>query len=83
MQLIHVTRFAPDLYEWPARGNKHQPVVKLAATYSVQRPAIITQLTAATILSGEKARDMIDKAKQAMFAAEAVHDIVIYALHIF
>ena len=24
---------------------------------------------------------MIDKAKQSMFAAEAVHDIVIYALH--
>ena len=38
-------------------------------------------LTGATSVSGEKARDMIDKAKQSMFAAEAVHDIVIYALH--
>ena len=83
MQLIPVTRFAPDLYEWPTKGNKHQTVVKLAATYSVQRPSIITMLTGATAVSGEKARDMIDKAKQAMFAAEAVHDIVIYALHIF
>ena len=83
MQLIPVTRFAPDLYEWPTKGNKHQTVVKLAATYSVQRPAIIKMLTGATSVSGENARDMIDKAKQAMFAAEAIHDIVIYALHIF
>ena len=83
MQLIPVTRFAPDLYEWPTKGNKHQTVVKLAATYSVQRPSIIKMLTGATTVSGENARDLIDKAKQAMFAAEAIHDIVIYALHIF
>ena len=83
MQLIPVTRFAPDLYEWPTKGNKHQTVVKLAATYSIQRPAIIKMLTGATTVSGENARDLIDKAKQAMFAAEAIHDIVIYALHIF
>jgi hypothetical protein len=64
MQLIPVTRFAPDLYEWPTKGNKHQTVVKLAATYSVQRPAIIKMLTGATTVSGENARDLIDKAKQ-------------------
>ena len=55
----------------------------MAATYSVQRPAIISQLTAATAVSDEKARDVIDKAKQAMFTVEAVHNIGIYALHRF
>ena len=76
MQLIPITHFAPELYEWPTKGNKHQTLIKLAGTYAVQRSSVVAQITSATAIGGEKARDLglIDKAKQPMFGSEAIHD---------
>ena len=85
MPPILITHFAPALYEWPTKGNKHQTLTKLAGTYAVQRSSIVAQLTSATAIGGEKARDFIDRAKQAVFGSEAIHDIAgaIYGLQCF
>ena len=41
MQLIPITEFAPELYEWGPNKTKNAAMVKLADTYSYMRPAII------------------------------------------
>ena len=81
MQLIPVHLFAPDLYDW--NKTKHSTLIKLASTYMLLRPQIVTLLTDSTATEGETARDLIDRAKQNMFGSEAVHDIAIYGLQIF
>ena len=81
MQLVPVHLFAPDLYDW--NKTKHSTLMKLASTYQLLRPSVVTMLTEATANEGEKSRDLIDKAKQTMFGSEAIHDIAIYALQIY
>ena len=48
MQLIPITEFAPELYEWGPNKTKNATMVKLADTYSLMRPAVIKMLTDVT-----------------------------------
>jgi hypothetical protein len=45
MQLIPITEFAPELYEWGPNKTKNATMVKLADTYAFMRPSVITMLT--------------------------------------
>ena len=83
MQLIPISEFAPELYEWGPNKTKNATMVKLADTYAHMRPAIITMLTAVTTASGAEARTLIDDAKQAIFGGDTIHDICVYALMIY
>ena len=83
MQLIPITEFAPELYEWGPNKTKNATMVKLADTYSLMRPAVIKMLTDVTTSAGPEARVLIDDAKQAIFGAETIHDICVYALMIY
>ena len=80
MQLIPITEFAPELYEWGPNKTKNATMVKLADTYSYMRPSIVKMLTDVTTSTGPDARSLIDDAKQAIFGGETVHDICVYAL---
>ena len=83
MQLIPITEFAPELYEWGPNKTKNATMVKLADTYAFMRPSIITMLTSVTTASGAEARTLIDDAKQAIFGGDTIHDICVYALMIY
>ena len=48
MQLIPITEFAPELYEWGPNKTRNTPMVKMGTTYAYPRPSIITILTDAT-----------------------------------
>ena len=53
MQLIPITKFAPELYEWgPNKTKNNVTMVKLADTYALMRPSVITMLTGVTTASG-------------------------------
>ena len=70
MQLIPITEFAPELYEWGPNKTKNTTIVKMASTHSSMRPSIITMLTDATQSTGAEARALIDDAKQAIFGGD-------------
>ena len=65
MQLIPITEFAPELYEWGPNKTKNTTMVKMATTYAFMRPSAIKMLTDATRSTGAEARALIDDAKQA------------------
>ena len=50
MQLIPITEFAPELYEWGPNKTKNTTMVKLASTYAHMRPTTIKMLTDATTI---------------------------------
>ena len=77
MQLIPITEFAPELYEWGPNKTKNATMVKLADTYAHMRPTVITMLTNVTTASGAEARTLIDDAKQAIFGGDTIHDICV------
>ena len=83
MQLIPITEFAPELYEWGPNKTKNATMVKLADTYAIMRPSGITMLTSVTTASGAEARTLIDDTKQAAFGGDTIHDICVYALMIY
>ena len=83
MQLILITEFAPELYEWGPNKTNSTTMVKLALTYAHMRPSTIKMLTDATRSSGAEAQALIDDAKQAIFGGDTCHDICVYALMIF
>ena len=83
MQLIPITEFAPELYEWGPNKTKNTTMVKMATTYAFMRPSAIKMLTDATRSTGAEARALIDDAKQAIFAGDTCHDICVYALMIY
>ena len=83
MQLIPITEFAPELYEWGPNKTKNATMVKLADTYAHMRPSIVKMLTDVTTSTGADARTLIDDAKQAIFGGETIHDISVYALMIY
>ena len=83
MQLIPISEFAPELYEWGPNKTKNATMVKLADTYAHMQPAIIKMLTAVTTATGAEARALIDDAKQAIFGGDTIHDICVYALMIY
>ena len=70
MQLIPITEFAPELYEWGPNKTKNTTMVKLASTFAHMGPSTIKMLTDATRSSGAKARALIDDAKQAIFGGD-------------
>ena len=76
MQLIPITEFAPELYEWGPNKTKNATMVTMAETYALMRPTVITVLTSVTTASGPEARTLIDNAKQAIFGGDTVHDII-------
>ena len=88
MQLIPITEFAPELYEWAPNKTK-LTMVKRAATYEIMRPSDIKMLTGVTHATGTEARTLIDDldAKQALFGGPgeviSMHDICIYAMMIY
>ena len=55
MQLIPITEFAPELYEWGPNKTKNATMVKLADTYSLMRPVVIKMLTDVTTSAGPEA----------------------------
>ena len=52
MQLIPITEFAPELYEWGPNKTKNVTMVKLADTYAYMRPSIVKMLTDVTTSTG-------------------------------
>ena len=78
MQLIPITEFAPEVYEWGPSKTKNTTMVKLSATYEIMRPAVVKMLTDVTNATGTEARTLIDDAKQALFGGEVLHNICVY-----
>ena len=52
MQLIPITKFAPELYKWGPNKTKNATMVELADTYAHMHPTVITMLTNVTTALG-------------------------------
>ena len=72
MQLIPITEFAPELYEWGPNKTKNATMVKLTDTYALMRPSVIAMLTGVTTATGAEAQTLIDDAKQAIFGGDTI-----------
>ena len=81
MQLIPITEFAPELYEWGPNKTKNTTMVKLASTYAHMRPSTIKMLTDATRPSGAEARALIDKLSLVETQCHVM--TCVYALNVF